>query len=308
MQYTVLFDMPVDILTGLQDGVYERVGGVIRDKKTKQVVLWLKEALQEGDTETVLQNSPQVLKELQAMGLVGKIGLGVNLMTLGVVVVGFAYLGNKLSKIEKRLENIQQDIQEIKDVVGRIDVKMDMAHAQTLRTAIEIAERGQMRKGLDSFNDYNSARDKFKEMKNQFEGLLEILFRNELVIKCFDLFFSYLERYVIALTGEIRCSLLLNEGAVARKDIDRAIFKLDHIAKWFNSLIKLTNPDYIRVTTSQNDKIVKLNKALCESTERLASYTYQIDLLEKEHMSILEWEKLGRECVGNRPLVYLQAC
>ena len=308
MQYTVLFEIPEDILAGLQDGTYERLGGVIRGKETKRVVLWLKEALQEGDTETVLQNSPQVLKELQAMGLVGKIGLGVNLMTLGVVIVGFAYLGNKLSKIEKRLENIHQDIQEIKDVVDLLDVKMDMKHAQTLRTAIEIAERGQMRKGLDSLNDYNSARDKFKEMKNQFEGLIEILFRNELVIKHFDLFFSYLERYVIALTGEIRCSLLLNEGAVARKDIDQAVFKLDQIAKWFNSLVKLTNPDYIRVTASQNEKIVKLNKAFCESTERLESYTYQIDLLEEEKMTFTEWETLGRECVGNRPLVYLKAC
>ena len=39
----VVFDLPAALANGLQNGAYERVGGVIRDSNSKQVVAWLRE-------------------------------------------------------------------------------------------------------------------------------------------------------------------------------------------------------------------------------------------------------------------------
>lgn len=39
----VILDIPEAILKGLQDGTYERIGGVLREVASKRVVAWLRE-------------------------------------------------------------------------------------------------------------------------------------------------------------------------------------------------------------------------------------------------------------------------
>ncbi|MFS8776782.1 hypothetical protein NW806_10795 [Synechococcus sp. W65.1] len=39
----VILDIPEAILKGLQDGTYERIGGVVREVASKRVVAWLRE-------------------------------------------------------------------------------------------------------------------------------------------------------------------------------------------------------------------------------------------------------------------------
>lgn len=39
----VILDIPEAILKGLQDGTHERIGGVVREVASKQVVAWLRE-------------------------------------------------------------------------------------------------------------------------------------------------------------------------------------------------------------------------------------------------------------------------
>ena len=46
----VVFDLPAAVLHGLSNRSLERVGGVIRDSSSKQVVMWL----QEGGGEVMI--------------------------------------------------------------------------------------------------------------------------------------------------------------------------------------------------------------------------------------------------------------
>jgi hypothetical protein len=43
MNINVLFDVPALVAQGLRNGALERVGGVVRDSNSKQVVMWLQE-------------------------------------------------------------------------------------------------------------------------------------------------------------------------------------------------------------------------------------------------------------------------
>ena len=42
----VVFEVPPEIVRGLATGTLERVGGVIREQGSKQVVMWLREGAQ----------------------------------------------------------------------------------------------------------------------------------------------------------------------------------------------------------------------------------------------------------------------
>jgi hypothetical protein len=56
MNLNVVFDVPALVAQGLLNGSLERVGGVVRDSSSKQVVMWL----QEGGSEVskALANPP----------------------------------------------------------------------------------------------------------------------------------------------------------------------------------------------------------------------------------------------------------
>ena len=58
MSLNVVFDVPVLVAQGLMNGSLERIGGVVRDSSSKQVVMWL----QEGGSQAskALANPPLV--------------------------------------------------------------------------------------------------------------------------------------------------------------------------------------------------------------------------------------------------------
>ncbi|MDF5998010.1 hypothetical protein P4050_03535 [Pseudomonas aeruginosa] len=61
-ELNVIFDVPEAIAEGLKNGVYERIGGVIRRVADKQIVMWLQEGvLLERDTaEQLLKQGPSM--------------------------------------------------------------------------------------------------------------------------------------------------------------------------------------------------------------------------------------------------------
>lgn len=308
MNLSVLFELPENIRDGLMDGRYERVGGVIRETDGKNIVLWLKEVFSDGNSGQVMPLSPQMQKEMQLLGLTGKIGLGVNLLTLGCVIVGFVYLGQKLDKIDKKLDLIRNDIKDVKEVVDRIDLKLDMEQVQRLHTATEIALRGEARKNeQDRVADYNKARDLFKDAKNQFYGRIRLLFQNKMILKYPELFYSYVEYYIYAVSGEVRCSLLLNEYIIAVQLCDDAESIMIKVMKDFSDLINIFNPDFIRIRDSQNVFIKNIYNDLRESCIRLKSYPEQIKMLEEKKIPLLEWENIGGNVAGKQPIVYVLA-
>lgn len=111
----VLFDLPAGLTSGLQSGAYERVGGVIRDSGTKQVVAWLREG-GSGEAAKVLSQPP--LPTLPLGSVAQMVTPLLSAINLGVSVVGFAVVITQLNQISNRIKAVEAK-------VDRVSVKLD---------------------------------------------------------------------------------------------------------------------------------------------------------------------------------------
>ncbi len=107
MNINVLFDVPALVAQGLTNGSLERVGGVVRDSSSKQVVMWL----QEGGSEVskTLANPPL------AGGANALVAANPLLATanLGVSVAGFAMVLQQLNRISDQIRVVEAKVDRI---------------------------------------------------------------------------------------------------------------------------------------------------------------------------------------------------
>lgn len=97
----IVFDIPNEILSGLETGKYLRKGGVIVNSQNHQVVTWL--------------------NEIAMNKFFSPSSLGINPATFALtlaVSAGFIVMNSKLNKIQKQLNNIKKDLSEIREIVS----------------------------------------------------------------------------------------------------------------------------------------------------------------------------------------------
>lgn len=92
---TATFVIPNWITEGLKNQAYERVGGVIREVGSKKVVSWLREV------------SPSLI---QSSTILSQFGSAASILNLGVSVIGFAIVIQRLEEIEQRLKILEKDV------------------------------------------------------------------------------------------------------------------------------------------------------------------------------------------------------
>ncbi len=136
----VVFDVPPAIVRGLATGALERVGGVIRETGSKQVVMWLREGgkiadnsdLAAGVLKSVLDvgsggfagvafgaldavvaanRHNQIMQQFSALtNLVGIVG-GIGVANLAVSAVSLAVILKRFNEIEKQVVAIYDELQ-----------------------------------------------------------------------------------------------------------------------------------------------------------------------------------------------------
>ena len=106
----VVFDLPAEIASGLQTGGYERVGGVVRDSGTKQVVAWLREG---GSGEAAKALSQPPLPKLPLGSAAQMVAPMLSAVNLGVSVVGFAVVITQLNQITDQIRQIEAKVDQV---------------------------------------------------------------------------------------------------------------------------------------------------------------------------------------------------
>jgi len=178
----LMVDAPAHILAGLSNGSLERIGGVVRDVDTKQVVMWLR------DTGATPANT--------LLGMT----TAASLLHVGVAVVGFAIVIDKLNQIEKTLQLMQAQL-------NNINYKIDLGFYANFRAAVNLAQNAfSMQRSDNRQVSAMAAINRFLEAQHIYTDLIDqqLPYKSAVIT-------SYLQTLYLAYLMEARCYLELEE-------------------------------------------------------------------------------------------------
>ncbi|MBD6617300.1 hypothetical protein FNW02_16060 [Komarekiella sp. 'clone 1'] len=243
---TVTFMLTDWIAKGLADGTFERVGGVIRDVATKQVVSWLREKESNNNEMPNSTPSPNNLlnlifswANLTASGanaaVTGKGLANVNgrlngienqlvqleqslQLTQGILQVttatsvlnlGVSVMG--FAVIAQRLKELEQQLQKAQEILNQINRKIDLSLYANFRAAIELAVNAfTMNKTENRRSSALQAINRFLEAEHIYTEYTDIEIEQKSQIAD-----KYLLTLSLAYLAEARCYLELEEHDTA---------------------------------------------------------------------------------------------
>jgi len=152
---TATFIIPKKIVEGLESGIYERVGGGIRESGTKRVVTWLRE----GGIHKFPPLPPPI-------GHLLNISASASVLNLGVSTMGFGLVLKRLQDLEKRLNETQE-------LLNKLDRKADLTFYANFRAALDLALNAFTMSNCDNRRDMAiQAINRFLEAQHVYSGLL----------------------------------------------------------------------------------------------------------------------------------------
>lgn len=241
---TVTFAVANWIATGLADGTFERVGGVIREVGTKRVVAWLREAA--GSNGLPLPSSGGLVESLvnpidnAANQVISVINTGIgalqitsaaSVLNLGVSVIGFTVILQRLGELEERLQKSQE-------LLSTIDRKIDLSFCAEFRVALDLAMNAfTMSKPENRRSSALSAINRFLKAEHVYFGLVQ----QELEQKS-QVIDEYLLTLALAYIAEARCYLELEEFDVVPRRLQEGAEKIRACLQTYVNLLLTSNP------------------------------------------------------------------
>jgi tetratricopeptide (TPR) repeat protein len=127
-----LFEIPNWITQGIYSGEYIRIGGVIREAKSKRIVAILREVLPD------ISKPVNLLAQISSVASV--LNLGISVLNLGVSVVGFSLLLKKISEVENSLKDcFKEELGQVQDNINHLHRKIDISVYADFKAAINLA-------------------------------------------------------------------------------------------------------------------------------------------------------------------------
>ena len=231
----VTFQVPKHIAQGLSNRTYERVGGVICEANSKQVVAWLRETGNAGKVvESVLQN----------------VGAAPSVLNLAVSTMGFAIVLQRLGVLEQQLHQAQE-------VLQTIDYKIDLSFYANFRAALDLA--------MNAFTMTNAetrklsamqAINRFLEAEHHYTKLTDIEIGNGSQVAD-----EYLSTLCLAHVTEVRCYLELEEIDTARRRLhEGAAILRPRFEKHINTLLTSNPAAYLHPGLKEQVGLKRLTK------------------------------------------------
>ena len=229
------FYIPKLIEQGLSNGAYERIGGVIREANSKQIVAWLREGGEAGKIlESVLPN----------------VGAVSSILNLAVSTIGFAVVLKRLGVIELQLQQAQE-------VLQTIGYKIDLSFYANFRSALDLA--------INAFTMDNSenrkmsaiqAINRFLEAEHHYTKLTDIEISNGSQVAD-----EYLSTLCLAYVTEVRCYLELEEINTARRRLQEGIAILrPRFEKYISTLLTSNPAAYLHPSLKEQVGLKRLTK------------------------------------------------
>lgn len=205
MNLNVVFDLPILVAQGLMNGSLERIGGVVRDSSSKQVVMWL----QEGGSQAskALANPPLV--GVRALATASSLLSAAN---LGVSVAGFALVLQQLNRISDQIKSVEAK-------VDRANQKLDDGWLAKLKAGINACQNSvelqnptlRIQMSGDAINMLHEARHYFNQQAIRSSSKAEAASAD------------YVGLAFVALAAEVQAYLQLDEGEKAARTLRQGL-------------------------------------------------------------------------------------
>jgi len=232
------FQIPEYIQQGISNRIYERVGGVVRNAASKQVVAWLREAYEKGEPAL-----PNILS-LSSVGSVSSI------LNLAVSTMGFIIVLKRLGVIEQHLEQAQEALQ-------TIDYKIDLSFYANFRAALDLANNAfTMTNSETRQMSAMQAINRFLEAEHHYTKLTDKEIGNGSPVAN-----EYLSTLCLAYVTEVRCYLELEEIDTARRRMQEgAAILRPRFEKHINTLLTSNPAAYLHPSLKEQVGLKRLTK------------------------------------------------
>lgn len=206
MNINVVFDVPALVAQGLMNGSLERVGGVVRDSSSKQVVMWLQEG---GSQASKVLAQPPLAGGANALAAASPLLATAN---LGVSVAGFAVVLQQLNRISEQIKAVEAK-------VDRANHKLDDGWLAKLKAGINACQNAvelqnpslRIQMAGDAINLLHEARHYFNQQAIRSAGKAEAASAD------------YVGLAFVALAAEVQAHLQLDEGEKAARTLRQGL-------------------------------------------------------------------------------------
>lgn len=283
--YTLTRTIPDSVLLKVATGAYKVFGGVVRDPSNGQIVAHLvntnlskvlsvplspvAEALSGINTFQLHKIGQNVEKLLETTQLIA----ATSGLTLAVSVASFAFLNQKLNKIDSKLSKIASDVKFIKEFLDQQERSRLITALRTLKELPQISDsttKSQML--VNSRQILGETHEKYKSLMN-----------SQLSVNEFDAIEEY---FVISSLGHVLCSAELGLIDEARADF------LDAHAIWSNSSKQFINE---HVLTNKPERLLGRKYVETITTHEIVEF---MDYVSDDKLGVQQIDEL-RKKTGN---------
>jgi len=227
------FDVPEHVANGLSSGIYERVGGVVRESGSKQVVAWLRENFEKGDPTFSKIMTPSPVNALSStLNLAfSSVSAASGILNLAVSTTGFIIVTNRLDIIKNQLEQAQE-------ILGEIDYKINLTFYSKFRAACVIANDAyDMLDPKKRESYFRDAITRFSEVIEDYKKLTD-----KEIGKGSPVAGEYLSILCLAIVTQVRCYLEEELLGTARRHLQDGVAVLRPLFEQHIKTLLTSNP------------------------------------------------------------------
>jgi hypothetical protein len=199
----VLFEVPTFIQVGLETGAFQRVGGVIVDASSKQVVAWLRDG---NALEEVANKALNSIFSVTQMALTGQvINLAMTAMTLRIIT--------------QRLDKLSAEVEKLgKEIVAQFQHDRDLKFKASLEEARDALETTNVATRHNAVT--GAVRELHIARENFFKDFLISVEKGSNNPKFLPLAEQQLLRAIYATISRIQCYLVTDDTELAKKRLN----------------------------------------------------------------------------------------
>ncbi|GAB3129765.1 hypothetical protein [Novispirillum itersonii] len=283
----VLLEIPEHIAEGLANGTLERVGGVIRSKDGT-IYAFLKEG--EAFLETVEAGGtlPPALDNLsQLMNL----SLGLQVLTLGVTVSGFALLNTKLKHIDRKLDDLARSTARLQGDLTWMQQVRNIERSADLLACLEDAHWREKTNRLASGDDL---RRKLSTAHLTYSKLMSSMLAEARAHQDHEAYLSFFQCCALSGIAKTRFDWVFDGSAAAAETQREVTETLSKAQNEFLRPMREYSPQHlIRIPLEDIPHINHAKLTMTETIRRSESYIQEIEYCISKDISIKEWDLLS---------------